>query len=174
MLHNVGISWIIRSIKEMDYNKYTNSNHLDWFNTGPWYNKNICSKFHGIKFEDFITQARTDRYNIMCSLVSHDRLQTDYKDDEISIGNRSIPNDATVKELKSLGTTFHFIGIWLQLLRENYFAQSESYSIAIEEMFKQIPQNFEKAITSREKNQKLMKDIGGGWYLKNVKRDYHH
>ena len=74
MLHNVGISWIIRSIKEMDYNKYTNSNHLDWFNTGPWYNKNICSKLNGIKLEDFITQAILDRYNIMCYLVAHDRL----------------------------------------------------------------------------------------------------
>ena len=65
----------------MDYDKYTNSNHLDWFDTSPWYNKNICSKLNGIKFEYFITQARTDRYNIMCSLVSHDRLQDDYKED---------------------------------------------------------------------------------------------
>ena len=81
----------------MDYDKYTNSNHLYWFNTGPWYNKNICYKLHGIKFEDFITQARTYWYNIMCYLVAHDRLQTDYKDDEISIGDRAIPNDATVK-----------------------------------------------------------------------------
>ena len=88
----------------------------------------------------------------MCSLVSHNRLQNDYKDDEISIGDRAIPNYATVKELKSLGATFNFIDIWLHLLRENYFARSESYSIAMEEMFKQTPQNFEKALTSREKN----------------------
>ena len=92
----------------MDYDKFTNSNHLDWFDTGQWYNKNICSKLHGIKFEDFITQSRTDRYNIMCSLVAHYRLQNDYKDNEISIGNRAIPIDATVKELKSLGATFNF------------------------------------------------------------------
>ena len=126
----------------------TKSNHLDWFNKGPWYKKHICSKLHGVKFEYFITQARTDRYNIMCSLVAHDRLQNYYKDDEISISDRSIPNDAIVKELKSLGATFNFIDIWLQLLRGNCFAQSESYSIAIEEMFKQIPQNVEKALTS--------------------------
>ena len=44
----------------------------------------------------------------------------------------------------------------------------------MEDMFKQIPQNVERALTSREKNQKLMTDIGGGWYLKNVKGDYHH
>ena len=66
----------------------TKRNNLDWLNRGPWYNKNICSKLHGIKFEAFITQARTDRYNIICSLVAHDRLQTYYKDDESSIGDR--------------------------------------------------------------------------------------
>ena len=43
--------------------------------------KKICSKLHGINFEDFITQARTDRYNIMCSLISNDRLEPDYKED---------------------------------------------------------------------------------------------
>ena len=58
--------------------------------------KTICSKLHGIKFEDFITQAWTDRYNFMCSLVAHDRLQKDYKDDEISNRDRAIPNNATV------------------------------------------------------------------------------
>ena len=82
---------------EMEYDMTTKSNHLYWLNKVPWYNKNICSKLHGIKFENFITQARSDRYNIMCSLVAHDRLQTDYKDDEISIGDRAIPNNATVK-----------------------------------------------------------------------------
>ena len=75
----------------------TKRNHLYWFNKGPWYNKNIGSKWHGIKFEDFIIQARTDRYNIMCSLVAHDMLQTDYKYNEIIIGDRAIPNYLTVK-----------------------------------------------------------------------------
>ena len=115
MLYHVGISWIIRPKKEMDYDKYTNRDHLDWFNTGPYDNKNICSKWHGIKFEDFITQARTDRNNIMCSLVAHDRLQDDYEDDESSIGDRSIKNDSTVKELKSLGASFNFTSFVISL-----------------------------------------------------------
>ena len=68
-------------------------------NKGPWYNKFICLKFHGSMFEYFITQARTDRYNILCYLVAHDKMQPDYKDDEISIGDRSIPYDATPKAL---------------------------------------------------------------------------
>ena len=66
----------------------TERNNINWLNKGPWYNRNICSKLHGSRFEDFITQARTDRYDIMCSLVAHDRLQLDYKDDESSIGDR--------------------------------------------------------------------------------------
>ena len=84
----------------MDYDNFTNSKKLEWFDTGPRYKKKICSKSHGITFEDFITQARTDRYNIMCSLVAHDRLQENKTDDEISIGDREIPNDETVKVLK--------------------------------------------------------------------------
>ena len=73
----------------------TKSNNLDWLNKGPWCNRNICSKLHGIRLEDFITQARIDRYNLMCSLVAHGRLEPDYKDDESSIGDREITNDTT-------------------------------------------------------------------------------
>ena len=110
--------------------------------------KYICSKLYGTTFEDFITQARTDRYNIMCSLVAHNRLQENKIDNESSIGDREIPNDATVKALKSLGATFNFFDTWIHNFHENYFARSESYIIAMKEMFKKIPQNFEKTLTS--------------------------
>ena len=62
-------------------------------NKGPWYNTYICSKLHVSMFEDFITHSRTDGYNLMCSLVAHNKLQLDYKDDEISIVYRSIPDN---------------------------------------------------------------------------------
>ena len=58
------------------------SNHQYWLNKVPRYNTSICSKLHGSRFEDFITHARTDRYNLMYSLVAHDILQIYYKDDE--------------------------------------------------------------------------------------------
>ena len=80
ILHNVGMSWIIRSNKEMNYDMDGND-HQDWLNKGPWYNTSIYSKLHGSTFEDFIIQSRTDRYNIMCSLVAHDKMQPDYEDD---------------------------------------------------------------------------------------------
>ena len=39
MLHHVGMSWIICSKKEMDYDNFTNSKKIEWFDTGPWYKK---------------------------------------------------------------------------------------------------------------------------------------
>ena len=44
----------------------------------------------------------------MCYLVAHDRLQLDYKDDEISIGDRAIPVDTTIKTLEALGAIINF------------------------------------------------------------------
>ena len=106
----------------------------------------------------------------MCSLVAHDRMQDNKQDDEISIDDKEIPKDATVKALNSLGNTFNFIDIWLHNLRHNYFSRSESYTVAMVKMFKTIPQNVGNPITSREKNQKLITDIGGGWYLEKCKK----
>ena len=71
----------------------------------------------------------------MCSSVSHVRLELDYQDDESSIGDRAIPNDATIKKLEELGATFKFIDIWLKFLHKNYCARSESYINAMTEMF---------------------------------------
>ena len=57
------------------------NNHQYWFNKGTWYNTSICLKLHGIIFEDFVTHAGTDRYNLMCSLFAHDKMQPNYEDD---------------------------------------------------------------------------------------------
>ena len=80
ILHQVGMSWIISSKKEMKY-EIDENNHQDWQNKCPWYNTSICLKFHGSMFEDFITHAKTDRYNIMCYLVAHDKIQLAYEYD---------------------------------------------------------------------------------------------
>ena len=45
MLHHVGMSWIIISKKETDYDNFTNSKNLGWFDIGPWHNKNICLNY---------------------------------------------------------------------------------------------------------------------------------
>ena len=98
----------------------------------------------------------------MCYLVPYYRLQLDYKDGEIIIGDRTITNDATIKTFEALGATFNFIGIWLKFLCKNYDARCEACTNAMKEMFMQIPQTFEIALTPKQKIQKLMTDIGGG------------
>ena len=40
---------------------------------GPWYNTSICKKLHRKLFEGIIIMARTDRYNIMCSIDAYER-----------------------------------------------------------------------------------------------------
>ena len=67
----------------------------------------------------------------MCYLVARDKMQPDYKDDEISIGNRSIPDNATLKALEALGSIINFIDIWLKLFLVNYNAICVAYTNAM-------------------------------------------
>ena len=53
------------------------NNHQYWLNKGTWYKISIYLKLHGSMFEYFITYAITYRYNIMCYLVAHDKIQID-------------------------------------------------------------------------------------------------
>ena len=138
ILHHLGMSWIISSNDEMKY-EINKINHQIWFNKGTWYNKSIWSMLHGSLFEDFITHARTNRYDLMCSLVLHDKELPDYEDDESSIGDRIIPKHVTAEELEELGDTINFIDIWLKLLEENCDARRVAYITAMKMMSKQIP-----------------------------------
>ena len=90
-------------------------------------------------FEDFITHARTDRYNIMCFLVAHDKMQPNYEDDESNLGDRSITKYATTKYLTALGATLNFIYIWTKLFLDSYSGRCDAYVNALKEMLKKIP-----------------------------------
>ena len=85
-----------------------------------------------------------------------------------------IPDDATIKTLEELVATISFIDIWIKLLRENFDARCEAYINAMKFMFIQIPQTIKIVSTPKQKVQKLMTDIGGGWYMEKVLGDYHH
>ena len=43
----------------------------DGLTGGPWYNTYICKKLYGKLFEGYIINARTNRYNIMCSIDAY-------------------------------------------------------------------------------------------------------
>ena len=164
ILHHVGMSWIISTNKEMEY-EINKTNHQDWLNKGHWYTTSICLKLHVGMFKTIIKHERIDRYNIMCSLVAHDKIQPAYKDDKSSIGDRSIPKNATTKALKALGDTLIFIDKWLTLFDKNYDARCEPHITDMKEMFKQIPQTMSKPITPKQNIQKLMTYGGGRWYM---------
>ena len=76
----------------------------------------------------------------MYYLVDHDRLKLYYKDYESSIGDRSIPDNATTKSLEPLGATIIFIDIWLKLFLENYNSICDAYINAMKEIFNEIHQ----------------------------------
>ena len=143
-------------------------------NKGPWYNIDIFSRLHGSLFEDFIMHARTDRYNIMCSLVEHDKELPDYEYYESSIGDRLITKNATTEALEALVVTLNFIDIWLKLFEENYDDRRVAYITTMKEMLNKIHQTIIKALTPKQKVQKLITGIGGGCYMEKVLRDYLH
>ena len=66
------MSWKILSNNEMLYEIEENY-HPGWFNKVTWYNTAICYKLHGKVFEDFIKNEITDRYNIICYIIAHDK-----------------------------------------------------------------------------------------------------
>ena len=121
ILHHVVMSWRISSNEKLKYESDKN-NHQDWFNKGPWYDTAIYLRLHGSLFEYFITHARSNRYNLMCYLVAHDKIQQVYEGNENSIGDSSITKNATTEVIKALGATLDFIDIWLKLYKENYDA----------------------------------------------------
>ena len=57
----------------------------------PWYNTSICNKFHGNVFEEFIRNARTDRYNIMCYIDAHGKINPSEHDDGKNGGGYTLP-----------------------------------------------------------------------------------
>ena len=78
-------------------------------NKGPWYNTAIYSRLHRSVFEYFITHVITNRYNILCSLFSHDKKLPAYEYGKSSSVDSLIPKHITIESLESLGDTLNFI-----------------------------------------------------------------
>ena len=93
--------------------------------------------------------------------------QPDYEDEEISIGDRLIPKNATTETLKALGDTINFIEILLKRLEENYEIICGMYNKTIRKVFKQIPAKMTKSL-SKTNFQKTMTEISGGWYMEKI------
>ena len=64
-----------------------------------------------------------------------------------------------------MGATINFIEIWLKVLDQNYEVILGMYNKTMKEMFKKIPTAMTKALSPKQKVQKFMTEIGGGWYM---------
>ena len=154
------MTWIVSSNAEMKYDMEEHK-HEDWLNSGPWYNKNIYSRINGSLFEDFITQARTDRYNIMWSLVAHEKENSTSSDDESSLGERNVPKKLPTDTLKSLSATLKYIDEWILMFPENYDAKCEAYKTAMGHLFKNISVTNNNLLTQKQRYTKTIEDISG-------------
>ena len=87
----------------------------------------------------------------MCSIISHDKQQPIYVDDEISSEGRPIPKNATTEALESLGATLNCIYFWLKLFHRSYGFGCKMYNEAMKKLFKQIPTMKSKPLSHNKK-----------------------
>ena len=73
LLHYVGISWIIETNQQLEYDIDKHNPYLITDDT--WYNTSICTKLHGTVFEKYIGNAITERYNLMWFIFAHEKQQ---------------------------------------------------------------------------------------------------
>ena len=76
MLHHVGMLCIIETHEQLKYDM--DKHKSDWMTGCPWYNTYIYKKLHGNVSEEFIINARIDRYNIMFFIDAHEKLICSY------------------------------------------------------------------------------------------------
>ena len=67
MLHHVGMSCIISSKQEMDYDNFTNIKNLSWFDTGPWHKKISVLNYMEPLLKDLLHRLE-QTYTILCVL----------------------------------------------------------------------------------------------------------
>ena len=76
--------------------------------------------------------------------------------------------------MEALVATLNFIEIFLKRLEDNYEVRFGMYNKNMKEMFNQIPTTMIKALSPKQKVQKIMTQIGGRWYMEKLLRDCHH
>ena len=149
VLHRVGMSWIIATNKQLEYDMDKHNSY--WMTGGSLYNTYICKKLYGKMFEEFIRNARIDRYNLICSIGAHEYKNQSLHDDEISSGGYPIPSSSTTEVLVSLSPTLDLIGCWLQALEHNFLERCNMYIFPMKNTFQRIPVEIPKPPSPKEK-----------------------
>ena len=87
--------WVIETHEQLQYDM--DKHNSEWMTVGPWYNTSICKKLHGKVFDGFSKNARTDRYNIMCSIDAHEKEHPSSCNDGSSGGVFPLPSNSTTE-----------------------------------------------------------------------------
>ena len=85
----------------------------DWITGGPWYNTSIFFKEHGKVFVEIIINARTEIYNLICSIDSHETNNPSEHDDGSINDGFPVPLNPTIEALFFLSATIYFVGFFL-------------------------------------------------------------
>ena len=164
--YNVTPCWYVMN----NWNTWTitiwyGQNNSEWMTGGPWYNTYICDKLHENVFKVFIRNARTDRYNIMCSIDEHEKYHWSSCDYGSSGGVFPLPSNSTAEALYLLGTTIYFIGCWLKALEHNFIERCHMYLFNMKKLFQKNPVELPKQPSPRKKRRSPLHAFGGGWYV---------
>ena len=116
--------------------------------------------------EEFIRNAITDRYDIMCYIDAQEKHQPSYFDDGISGGGNALRSNSTTAALFSLSVTVDLNYCWLQGLEQNYLEHSNIYFENMKNM--KTPVELSKPPSPKEKHQSLLHSIGVGWDMKKL------
>ena len=95
-------------------------------------------------FEGFIRNARTDRYEIMCSTNANEKYHQSSCDEGSSGGGCPLPSNSTTKALFLLGGTIYFIGFWLEALEHNLLERFHIYVFNMNKLFQKMPAGLPK------------------------------
>ena len=93
---------------------------------------------HGSYFEDYVTTAIKDRYNLICSIESHVRMNPTGNYYASSGDGRPLPHESSLYSLVFLGLTLNSIDSWMQSFKTNSLQQTTMYGDKMSEFFKKI------------------------------------
>ena len=89
VLHHVGLSWIIETNQQWEYDIDEHSSNF--LTNGHWYNIYISTKLYGTVFDIYIRNAITKSYISMCFIDARKKQQASCVNVGSSDGGKAIP-----------------------------------------------------------------------------------
>ena len=97
-------------------------------------------------FEDYVTTAKCDRYNLMCSIYAYERNHKLVNEEASSGGVRTQPSNSIEKALKYFFLPLNFIESWLKSYKTNNESRTALFCEEMLELFQKIPVTLSKPV----------------------------